>query len=116
MPPRRKYCFRCKRPSQILSSCGPAFIAYLEITKDPAEVAEQLYFQLNTNQHQCFKQVLAAIKSSKPAEFFLQGPSGTGKIFLYQALFYYRPEARLFCVLYSLELCLYCCPTAVQPI
>ncbi|KAL2821154.1 hypothetical protein BJX63DRAFT_379492, partial [Aspergillus granulosus] len=57
----------------ILSSCGPAFIAYLEITKDPAE---------------CFKQVLSAIKSSKPAGFFLQGPSDTGKIFLCQALFY----------------------------
>ena len=50
----------------------------------------KLYQQLNTDQAVCFNTVVAAIDTNlQIAYFFLQGPTGINKIFLYYCLCYY---------------------------
>jgi DNA replication protein DnaC len=65
-----------------------AIVARLEAAGEPAEITKRLRSQLNTDQRRCYDQVLAAVESGEPAGFFIQGAGGTGKTFLYRALFY----------------------------
>jgi DNA replication protein DnaC len=46
--------------------------------------------QLNPDQQSCFTEIVTAIESDpQTAHFYLQGPGGTGKTFLYKTLCYY---------------------------
>ncbi len=46
--------------------------------------------QLNTDQRACFQTIVAAITDNPQiAYFYLQGPGGTSKTFLYKTLYYY---------------------------
>ena len=46
--------------------------------------------QLNLEQLDCFQQIVTAVETDpQTAHFYLQGPGGTGKTFLYQTLCYY---------------------------
>jgi ATP-dependent DNA helicase PIF1 len=52
-----------------------------------AQLGHQLQSQLNTDQASCFNAITAAITDDpQTAQFYLQGPGGTGKTFLYKAL------------------------------
>jgi hypothetical protein len=54
---------------------------------DP-ETAANLVRQLNPDQRRCFDQVVSAVlDGSEPRHFFIQGAGGTGKTFLYRALY-----------------------------
>ncbi|XP_021843511.1 uncharacterized protein [Spinacia oleracea] len=43
--------------------------------------------KLNPSQQEAFNCILDHVKQKKPGEFFIDGPSGTGKTFLYNALY-----------------------------
>ena len=67
---------------------------------DPIEEERQfteLRQQLNADQAACFDTVVAAIDTDpQTARFFLQGPAGTGKTFLYRCLcHYYRSRGKI---------------------
>lgn len=60
-----------------------------ELQRDqPAGEAEQLHAQLNPQQLDAFNQVYESVIQSRGDTFFLDGPAGTGKTFLYKALCY----------------------------
>ena len=61
-----------------------------------AQLGHQLQSQLNTDQASCFDAITVAITDDpQTAQFYLQGPGGTGKTFLYKALcHYYRGLGR----------------------
>ena len=45
------------------------------------------YEMLHTDQHSAFDKIIQAIESGSPnSQFFLQGPAGTGKTFLYETI------------------------------
>ena len=56
-----------------------------------------MYDQLNTDQRSCFDVIVTAIEADpKNAHFFLQGPAGTGKTFLYRCLcHHYRSQSKV---------------------
>ena len=67
---------------------------------DPIEEERQftdLRQQLNADQAACFNTIIAAIDTDpQTARFFLQGPAGTGKTFLYRCLcHYYRSRGKI---------------------
>ena len=70
------------------------------------ERATDMEAQLNAGQKDCLAEILRAIAdNSRTAHFYLQGPGGTGKTFLYKALCYkLKARERLFCVVRQLEL------------
>ena len=46
--------------------------------------------QLNPDQSRCFEEVVNAVTNTpKTAHFYLQGPGGTGKTFLYKTICHY---------------------------
>lgn len=54
------------------------------------ENADNMISQLNVDQLACFHTIVAAIRNDpQTAHFYLQGPGGTGKTFLYKTLCYY---------------------------
>lgn len=62
-----------------------------------ALLQDQRYGQLNTNQKQCFDNIVAAVTNDpQNAQFFLQGASGTGKTFLYKVLCnYFQAQGKI---------------------
>ena len=57
---------------------------------ESADLSRQLQAQFNTNQASCFNAITTAITDDpQNAHFYLQGPGGTGKTFLYKALCHY---------------------------
>ena len=52
--------------------------------------------QLNSDQQTCFQTIVTAITDDpQTAHFYLQGPGGTGKTFLYKALCHdYRSQGK----------------------
>ncbi|THC87617.1 hypothetical protein EYZ11_012938 [Aspergillus tanneri] len=65
---------------------------HLAVEEDYITGAE-LVSQLNEDQRQCFNKVVTAVMDNSAASFFLHGPGGTGKTFLYRALYYYLRSA-----------------------
>ena len=67
-----------------------------EPTKE-LRLRDELYDQLNTDQRSCFDVIVTAIEADpKNAYFFLQGPAGTGKTFLYRCLcHHYRSQSKV---------------------
>lgn len=61
--------------------------------------------QLNTDQRSCFQTIIRAINSSpsEKSNFFIQGPTSTGRTFLYNLLcHHYRAKEKIvFCVAFS---------------
>ncbi len=59
-------------------------------------VAEHLVSKLNPDQLSCFRTICSAIETGpQTAHFYLQGPGGTGKTFLYKALCHlYRAQGK----------------------
>lgn len=54
------------------------------------QVANNLQAQLNPDQEACFRTIIHAITDDPhTTHFYLQGPGGTGKTFLYKTLYYY---------------------------
>ena len=71
-----------------------------ELRYDPAEegrLRDNCCHQLNTDQAACFNAIVTAISTDpQNAHFFLQGPAGTGKTFLYRCLcHYYRAQGKV---------------------
>ncbi|QRV95937.1 ATP-dependent DNA helicase PIF1 [Ceratobasidium sp. AG-Ba] len=56
--------------------------------KQPDGAAEEAQAQLNAEQRTAFDQVLASVENNLGTTFFLDGPAGTGKTFLYKTLCY----------------------------
>ena len=55
-----------------------------------ASIGAEMLAQLNTDQRKCFDTILAAVTDDpQTAHFYLQGPGGTGKTFLYKTLCHY---------------------------
>ena len=56
-----------------------------------------MYDQLNPDQRSCFDVIVTAIETDpRNAHFFLQGPAGTGKTFLYRCLcHHYRSQSKV---------------------
>jgi hypothetical protein len=53
-------------------------------------LATAIQAQLNVDQRSCFQMIMAAVTDDiQTAYFYLQGPGGTGKTFLYKTLYYY---------------------------
>jgi hypothetical protein len=53
-------------------------------------IAAQMQSQLNTDQLSCFNRITTAIATDpQTAHFYLQGPGGTGKTFLYKTICYH---------------------------
>lgn len=63
---------------------------------DQASLAVTMQAQLNGDQQSCFTEIVTAIDTDpQTAHFYLQGPGGTGKTFLYKALcYYFRGQGR----------------------
>ena len=47
-------------------------------------LTEEGYSQLNVDQRAVFEEVITAVENNNPAIFFVDGPGGTGKTFLYK--------------------------------
>jgi superfamily II DNA or RNA helicase len=60
-------------------------------------LATAMQAQLNVDQRSCFQTIMAAITDdAQTAHFYLQGPGGTGKTFLYKTLcHYYRGQGKV---------------------
>jgi hypothetical protein len=60
-------------------------------------LAATMEAQLNPDQRSCFQTIVAAVADNpQTAHFYLQGPGGTGKTFLYQTLcHYYRSQGKI---------------------
>ena len=58
---------------------------------------DEMYAQLNPDQRSSFDTIVSAINTDpQNAHFFLQGPAGTGKTFLYRCLcHYYRSQSKI---------------------
>ena len=58
--------------------------------EDHESLAATMQAQLNPDQKLCFEKIVTAIESDpQTAHFYLQGPGGTGKTFLYKTLCHY---------------------------
>jgi hypothetical protein len=58
--------------------------------EDHTSLATTMQAQLNSDQKSCFEKIVTAIESDpQTAHFYLQGPGGTGKTFLYKTLCHY---------------------------
>ena len=61
----------------------------LQLARDqPLGAAEDLEAQLNQEQRAAFNQIYESVTEEQGRTFFLDGPAGTGKTFLYKALCY----------------------------
>ncbi len=49
-----------------------------------AQLIKDAYLHLNEDQRAVYEEVITAVKTETPAIFFVDGPSGTGKTFLYK--------------------------------
>jgi len=56
---------------------------------EQADLAEEHIANLNPDQHSAFNRITSAITNSTGETFFLQGPGGTGKTYLYNTLCYH---------------------------
>jgi hypothetical protein len=65
-------------------------------TAREASLADTMQAQLNPDQRACFQEIVRAVTDDpQTAHFYLQGPGGTGKTFLYQTLcHYYRSQGK----------------------
>ncbi|EUC56136.1 PIF1-like helicase, partial [Rhizoctonia solani AG-3 Rhs1AP] len=61
---------------------------YVLRDEQPVGIEFELQEQLNDEQRESFQRVLASVNNDEGTTFFLDGPAGTGKTFLYQALCY----------------------------
>ena len=92
--------------SILMEGSNPLLIAELQ-QYNPIEEGRQftkLRQQLNADQAACFNTIIAAIDADlQTARFFLQGPIGTSKTFLYYCLYYYyRSRSKIvFCIAFS---------------
>jgi chromosomal replication initiation ATPase DnaA len=57
--------------------------------KEQAGLAAQCIANLNANQHSAFDKITATITGKTGKTFFLHGPKGTGKTYLYNTLCYH---------------------------
>jgi hypothetical protein len=88
---------RCKLPVNVFDwSIVYALTRGQEELATNLRVGHQLRGQLNPDQVSCFETVEAAITDDpQAAQFYLQGPGGTGKTFLYKAIcHHYRSIGR----------------------
>lgn len=77
---------------------NPLIAAQLQYDVDEERtLAEERRIQLNVDQARCFDSIIAAIEADpQTAHFFLQGPAGTGKTFLYKCLcHHYRAQGKI---------------------
>jgi hypothetical protein len=60
-------------------------------------LATAIQAQLNIDQYSCFQTIIAVVTdNTQTAHFYLQGPGGTGKTFLYKTLcHYYRSQNKV---------------------
>ena len=56
---------------------------------DQRDKAQQRLGQLNEEQHAAYDAIINAIENNTPKMFFLNGPAGTGKTFLYNTICYH---------------------------
>ena len=49
-----------------------------------AKSTEDNYFRLNIDQQAAFEQIITAVENNTSVIFFVDGPGGTGKTFLYK--------------------------------
>ena len=49
-----------------------------------AQLTKDAYLRLNEDQRPVYEEVITAVKTETPAIFFVDGPGGTGKTFLYK--------------------------------
>ena len=54
--------------------------------EDERQLAEHYLPMLNTEQRNAFDEIFASVSAQQPKVFFLHGPGGTGKTFVYNAL------------------------------
>jgi hypothetical protein len=62
--------------------------------QEQADLAEQHIANLNPDQHSAFDKITSAITNSTGEIFFLHGPGGTGKTYLYNTLCYHLRSQR----------------------
>ena len=55
-------------------------------SENEVQLAEHALPMLNTEQRSAFDQIYASVSDQQPCTFFLHGPGGTGKTFVYNAL------------------------------
>ena len=69
-------------------------------SQEQADLAKQHIASLNSDQHLAFDKIIPAVTNSTGEAFFLHGPGGTGKTYLYNTLYYeLRSEIKIvFCV------------------
>ena len=75
--------------------CHETVDQQLNIARETSLV-DTMQARLNLDQRSCFQTIIAAITDDpRTAHFYLQGPGGTGKTFLYQTLcHYYRSQGK----------------------
>jgi hypothetical protein len=61
---------------------------------DQAELAEEHIGRLNPGQHTAFEKISSAVTNETGETFFLHGPGGTGKTYLYNTLCYHLRSQR----------------------
>ena len=78
------------RPSSGASPVNPAAAVREELARFPREAQEEVLAQhvrlLNDEQRGAYEAIAAAVDARRPALFFLDGPGGTGKSFLYETV------------------------------
>ncbi|KFY68857.1 hypothetical protein V498_10553 [Pseudogymnoascus sp. VKM F-4517 (FW-2822)] len=86
-------------------------LANVYVPKEEAVAGAALHSQLNSGQLQCFDTIVASIETTPAtSHFYLQGPSGTGKTFLYKAICHYMRGKQRQCFvlrLLALQPCFY---------
>jgi PIF1-like helicase len=89
--PLPQYDWGCNDGNELIT----AELDYDMVEEDA--LATERYAQLNANQTACFNTIVTAIATDpQTAHFFLQGPAGTGKTFLYKCLCnYYRAKGKI---------------------
>ena len=92
--------FHLPLPSHIWRPTESNSLITAELSYDIVEqaaVAEQRRDMLNSGQAQCFQRIVNSLEQNPHrSHFFLQGPAGTGKTFLYNYLCcYYRGQGKI---------------------
>jgi hypothetical protein len=77
-------------------TCKHQSLSVTPTLEDQASLAVAMQAQLNPDQQSCFTEIVTAIETDpQTAHFYLQGPGGTGKTFLYKTLcYYFRGQGR----------------------
>jgi len=74
----------------ILQNLNPLIVEQTDYDLlEQADLAEEHIANLNPDQHSAFNRITSAITNSTGETFFLQGPGGTGKTYLYNTLCYH---------------------------